>query len=140
MTHAIKPKGLDHLVLRTDRLQKMVKFYENVVGCKLERTVIESGLYQLRAGGSLIDLVDITGKNVDIEGQFPNENTFNLDHFCIRIEPWDEVDILKHLKRHNVNPHPISQRYGADGTGPSVYIKDPNGNTVELKGPPNKEP
>lgn len=136
MTNALTPKGLDHLVLRTDKLQEMLRFYKSVLGCKVERTVGEIGLYQLRAGSSLIDIVDTEGELGKKGGPAPGDNGLNLDHYCLRIEPWDEAAIRMHLENHDVNAPEASNRYGAEGTGPSIYIKDPGGNTVELKGPP----
>lgn len=136
MTDPITPKELDHLVLRTANLDKMIQFYEDVLGCKVERTVDSIGLYQLRAGTSLIDIVDTEGELGRRGGPPPNASGLNLDHFCLRIEPWDEAAIRAHLSGYGINAPKTSPRYGADGTGPSIYIQDPDGNTVELKGPP----
>lgn len=136
MTNRITPKGLDHLVLRTDQLDQMIQFYENVIGCKLERTVDSIGLYQLRAGSSLIDIVDTSGELGRRGGPPPGDDGLNLDHFCLRIEPWDETSIRDFLNSQGIDAPEPSPRYGADGTGPSIYIQDPDGNTVELKGPP----
>ena len=137
MTKPISPKGLDHLVLRTERLPEMIQFYENVLGCNVERTVDRLGLHQLRAGASLIDLVDTDGELGRKGGPAPSDYGLNLDHFCLRVEPWDEPAIRKHLEEHGITAPETSPRYGADGTGPSIYIQDPDGNTVELKAPPS---
>ncbi len=134
----ITPKGLDHLVLRTNKLQELIRFYEDVLGCKVERAVDTIGLYQLRAGASLIDIVDTDGEIGKRGGPPPGNAGLNLDHYCLRIEPWDEGAIRKHLEEHGVDAPDTSSRYGADGTGPSIYIRDPEGNTVELKGPPEE--
>lgn len=136
MANSITLKGLDHLVLRTDKLPQMLRFYERVLGCKVERTVGKIGLYQLRAGASLIDIVDTEGELGKRGGPAPGDSGLNLDHYCLRVEPWDEAAIRKQLDKHGVNAPKSSNRYGADGTGPSIYIQDPDGNTVELKGPP----
>jgi catechol-2,3-dioxygenase len=116
--------GLDHVVLRVRDVGSMVRFYSEVLGCAVEREVEELGLIQLRAGSSLIDLVDAAGG----EGQ-------NMDHFCLRIEPFDPAALSRHLSRHGIEAGPVERRYGAEGFGPSIYIQDPEGNTVELKGP-----
>ena len=87
MTDPITPKELDHLVLRTANLDKMIQFYENVLGCKVERTVETIGLYQLRAGASLIDIVDTDGELGKRGGSPPGDDGLNLDHYCLRIEP-----------------------------------------------------
>ena len=138
MKTPITPKGLDHLVLRTNKLQQVIRFYEDVLGCKVERKVDTIGLYQLRAGASLIDIVDTDGELGKRGGPPPGDGGLNLDHYCLRIEPWDEGAIRKHLEENGVKAPKTSSRYGADGTGPSIYIWDPEGNTVELKGPPEE--
>ena len=135
MSYPIKITGLDHLVLRTANLEEMILFYKQVLGCHVERTVINSGLYQLRAGSCLIDLVDTSTKHGQRGGRPTGTNDTNLDHFCLRVDPWDELAIFTHLAEFNFTKTDIVQRYGADGMGPSVYIKDPDGNKVELKGP-----
>ena len=128
-------KGLDHIVLRVVDLPKMLRFYIDVLGCTMERTQEELGLYQVRAGSSLIDLVTITGKLGRAGGAAPGAQGRNLDHFCLRIEPFDQAALRAHLASHDVGES--GSRYGAEGEGPSLYVRDPEGNTVELKGPPN---
>jgi catechol 2,3-dioxygenase-like lactoylglutathione lyase family enzyme len=94
------------------------------------------GLYQLRAGRSLIDLVPVDGRLGREGGAAPGREGRNLDHFCLRIEPFDIEAIARQLDAHGIAHGPVESRYGAEGEGPSLYIKDPEGNTVELKGPP----
>ena len=115
----------------------MLDFYRDVLGCVLERSVPESGLYQLRAGTALIDLVDVASELGRAGGAAPDPDpdTKNLDHFCIRIEPFDEVALRAHLRLHGIEAGEVMQRYGAEGSGPSLYMDDPEGNTIELKGP-----
>lgn len=60
-----------------------------------------------------------------------------MDHFCLRVEPWDEAALRTHLASHQVSAGETQPRYGAQGEGPSIYIRDPDGNTIELKGPPD---
>jgi glyoxylase I family protein len=128
--------GLDHLVLRVSDASRMTRFYCDVLGCKVERQRQELGLIQLRAGQSLIDLVTIDGELGAKGGAAPGSEGRNMDHFCLRVEPFDQLAVIAHLIKHGVVPGETKQRYGADGTGPSIYISDPEGNTVELKGPP----
>ena len=134
----ISPKGLDHLVLRTADAARLVAFYCDVLGCVRERDVESLGLFQLRAGAQLIDVVDAVGELGRMGGPAPHKDGLNLDHFCLRIEPWDEAAIRAHLDTHGVAAGPTERRYGAEGQGPSIYLKDPDGNTVELKGPPDE--
>lgn len=89
----------------------------------------------MRAGSSLIDLVPLDGLLGKRGGAAPGAEGRNLDHFAIQVTPFDEEKIRKHLAAHDIRIVESGQRYGAEGTGPSVYIVDPDGNTVELKGP-----
>jgi catechol 2,3-dioxygenase-like lactoylglutathione lyase family enzyme len=129
--------GIDHLVLRTANVPRLVRFYIDVLGCTLELEQTAIGLTQLRAGNGLIDLVSLDGPIGRAGGAGPGAEGRNLDHFCLRIDPFDAEAIFEHLRINHVDTGPVEQRYGAEGTGPSIYVKDPDGNTVELKGPPN---
>ena len=129
-------KQLDHLVLRVSDLKAMMGFYIDVIGCSLEKTQEALGLYQLRAGSSLIDLVPVDGPLGLKGGAAPGKEARNLDHFCLQIEPFDADAIIAHLKAHGAEPAPVASRDGAKGQGPSIYVPDPEGNVVELKGPP----
>ena len=130
-------REIDHIVLRVVDLDKMVRFYVDVLGCSVERRQEAIGLIQLRAGSSLVDLVPVDGQLGRMGGAAPGREGRNVDHFCFRVEPFDAEAIHAHLARHGVQGGPVSQRYGAEGEGPSIYLDDPEGNTVELKGPPN---
>jgi glyoxylase I family protein len=133
---AIPVRGLDHIVLRVKDVDAMIAFYGEVLGCPVERRQEEIGLYQLRAGMALIDLVPVDGKLGREGGAAPGVGGRNLDHLCLRVEPFDEAAIRRHLEAHGVAAGPVESRYGAEGEGPSIYLLDPERNTVELKGPP----
>jgi catechol 2,3-dioxygenase-like lactoylglutathione lyase family enzyme len=124
---ALRVKGLDHVVLRVADMDRAIAFYEQVLGLHIERRLPEIGLVQLRAGTAMIDLVPRTED--EDEGR-------NMDHFAVRIAEMDVPAIAAHLKRHGIDPGEVRRRYGAEGYGSSIYITDPDGNTVELKGPP----
>lgn len=128
---------IDHLVLRTEHLEQMISFYTGVLGMTVERRADSIGLIQLRAGRSLLDIVPVDGELGRKGGSAPGPEGRNLDHFCLRVEPFDEAAIRHHLAEHGVDAGPTEQRYGAEGSGPSIYILDPDANTVELKGPPD---
>jgi catechol 2,3-dioxygenase-like lactoylglutathione lyase family enzyme len=127
---------LDHLVLRVVDIDAMLGFYVGVLDCSIERRQDEIGLVQLRAGHSLIDLVTVDSKLGRMGGAAPGAEGRNLDHFCLRVEGFDEAAIHAHLAAHGIAVGKAESRYGAEGEGPSVYISDPEGNVVELKGPP----
>ena len=129
MTAPFRLLDLDHVVLRAREPARLVAFYRDVLGCTLEREQPKFGLTQLRAGRSLIDVVDATKARPAADGR-------NMDHFCLRVEPFDAGAIAAHLRAHGVEPGETGSRYGAEGEGPSIYLADPEGNVVELKGPP----
>ena len=129
-------RHLDHIVLRVTDLQAMKRFYIDVLGCSIEREQTQIGLYQLRAGTALIDLVPVDGELGRKGGPPPGKEARNLDHFCLRVEPYEPDAIIAHLRHHGIETGPVTSRYGAEGQGPSIYARDPEGNTVELKGPP----
>lgn len=131
----IRIREIDHLVLRVIDPERMLRFYCDALGCTVERRQEALGLVQLRAGRSLVDLVPVSGKLGAAGGAAPGREGRNLDHFCFRVEPFDEVAIRRQLQAHGVEAGPLESRYGAEGTGPSLYITDPEGNVVELKGP-----
>jgi glyoxylase I family protein len=132
----IRIREIDHVVLRIRDLEAMLHFYCEVLGCRVERRVDEIGLIQLRAGRSMIDLVPLDGKLGLDGGPAPTLAGRNLDHLCLRIDPFDETEILAHLQAFDICAEGARSRYGAEGMGPSIYVSDPEGNVVELKGPP----
>ena len=123
--------GIDHIVLRAREPDRLVAFYREVLGCSLEREQPEIGLVQLRAGHSLIDVVPEVALAGAGPGSGPGQN---LDHFCLTVQPFDEVKLRTYLGSHGVRVGEAALRYGAEGEGPSLYFQDPEGNGVELKG------
>jgi catechol 2,3-dioxygenase-like lactoylglutathione lyase family enzyme len=129
--------GLDHVVLRVADLERSLDFYCRILGLELDRARDDLGLYHIRAGRCMIDLVPVDGQLGGKGGPAPGAEGNNMDHFCVRIEPFDEAPITAYLSGEGINVHGSGVRYGAEGDGPSVYVSDPDGNTVELKGPPS---
>jgi len=136
MGDAIRIHGLDHVVLRVRDLDAALRFYCDALGCRQERRSDALGLVQLRAGAHLIDLVVVDSPLGRLGGEAAGAAARNMDHFAVRLERFDESALRAHLEAHGVTPGDVGQRYGAEGDGPSMYVKDPDGNTVELKGPP----
>jgi catechol 2,3-dioxygenase-like lactoylglutathione lyase family enzyme len=129
-------RDIDHVVLRVSDLARSLAFYRDVLGCTVEVERETIGLWQLRAGRAMIDLVPVTGKLGAAGGAPPGREGRNVDHICLRIEPFDEPSIRAHLARHGIEAGATESRIGAEGAGPSIYINDPDGNVIELKGPP----
>jgi catechol 2,3-dioxygenase-like lactoylglutathione lyase family enzyme len=131
----IRLAGIDHVVFRVADIDSSLRFYTEVLGATLEKVQAEIGLWQLRAGTSLIDLVPVAGPLGRAGGASPGEDGRNVDHVCFRVADWDEAAIVAHLQGHGFAAE-IARRYGAEGDGPSIYLRDPDGNGLELKGPP----
>jgi len=136
MTNPIAVQGFDHIVLRVRDRERMLGFYRDVLGLPVDRDRPEIGLTHVRAGAQMIDLVTLDGPLGRMGGEGPGRTGRNLDHFALQVRPFDEAAIRAHLAAHGVEIVEEGQRYGADGDGFSLYIRDPEGNTVELKGPP----
>ena len=104
-----------------------------MLGCRVERILPDFGLIQLRAGFSLIDLADLSRPGgAGAGGRI-------LEHFCLRVDPFDPEAIRAHLTCHGVRGGPVERRYGADGHGLSMDLEDPEVNRIELKGPPDPD-
>jgi catechol 2,3-dioxygenase-like lactoylglutathione lyase family enzyme len=131
---AIEVRGIDHVVLRVADLERSLRFYCGVLGLREERRVEAIGLVQLRAGASLVDLVAIDSPLGHMGGPPPGAAGRNVDHFALALERFDEAGLRSHLAAHGVEAGEVAERYGALGMGPSMYICDPDGNVVELKG------
>lgn len=129
-------REIDHVVLRVVDQERMQRFYREVLGCVEVRRQDEIGLVQLRAGSSMLDLVTVDGKLGTMGGAAPGREGRNVDHVCFRVEPFDAPAIRAHLATHGVAAGPTAARFGAEGEGPSIYLEDPEGNAIELKGPP----
>lgn len=114
---------LDHIVLNTIDTEKSLAFYIDILGCELIRKIDEPEIYQLRAGDSLIDIKPVGQRDPHV----------NLDHFCLRIKPFEPEVLFPYLGRKGVPYGKVEQRNGATGFGNSVYIEDPDGNCIELK-------
>ncbi|MGH0031851.1 MAG: VOC family protein [Myxococcota bacterium] len=135
---AIEIRGIDHVVLRVRDVARSLAFYCDVLGCREERRIESLGLVQLRAGASLIDLVDVNAPLGQAGGDPPGGRARNMDHFALQLASFEEAAIRQLLTQAGVEPGEVGERYGALGTGPSMYVRDPDGNVVELKGPPRE--
>jgi catechol 2,3-dioxygenase-like lactoylglutathione lyase family enzyme len=127
---------IDHVVLRVQDLERSIAFYASVLGCPVTRRRPELGLVHLQAGASLIDLVSVEGRLGRGGGAAAGATGRNVDHLCLRVEPFDEAALVAHLTRRGLAPRgPVAVNFGAEGNGPSLYLEDPDGNVIELKGP-----
>ena len=125
-------RKLDHIVLRANDAPALVDFYVSVLSCEVERE-LDIGLVQLRAGECLIDIVPVTGQLGQMGGAGPGQGGRNLDHYCFLVADFDDDAILAALERHGIAAKPAAVRYGAQGYARSIYLDDPEGNTIELR-------
>lgn len=133
---AFKTLHIDHVVLRVTDLERSLAFYRDVLGCAVRKRQDDFGMIHLAAGDGMIDLVRVDGPLGRQGGRGPGHEGHNLDHFCLRIDPFDEQALTALLQRAGAKVEPAQARYGAEGQGLSLYCYDPDGNRVELKGPP----
>lgn len=127
---------IDHIVFRVKDLTRSIEFYRTVLGCDVVRQREHLGLVHLRAGASMIDLVSVDGKLGSRGGAAAATEARNVDHLCLRIEPFHEPDLVAHLAKHGLAPFGSAEvNFGAEGDGLSLYFPDPDGNVIELKGP-----
>ena len=126
--------GIDHVVLRVKDIEVMLGFYRDVLGCSVAKHNEPLDLWHLDAGGSMIDLIPVSGKLGSKGGAAPGAEGRNMDHVALKVHPFDTDAILAHLKAHGIDSEDVKTRFGADGEGPSIYMSDTEGNGVELKG------
>ena len=136
----VRVLGIDHIVLRVRDVARMVRFYGDVLGCRVEKAQEKLGLTHLRAGSAMIDLITLDGPLGKEGGAAPGREGRNVDHLCLRIASFDTKALKAHLAAHGVEVGALGSRFGAEGEGPSLYITDPEGNVVELKGAPGPVP
>jgi catechol 2,3-dioxygenase-like lactoylglutathione lyase family enzyme len=125
----LKLRGIDHVVLRVRDIDVMKRFYCDVLGATHVAYRPKFRMSHLRVGDAMIDLV-----------QREAPDGCNMDHFCLRLDTFDEQEIVAYLRSRGVSAGDVKTRYGAEGNGPSIYLTDPEGNTVELKGPSDGKP
>ena len=131
----IRIREIDHLVLRVRDIDAMRRFYCGVLGAEHVAWRPQFGMSHLRIGRSMLDLITFDGPLGKGGGAAAGEEGRNLDHFCFRVEPFDREAIVAHLEKCGVEVGDIRPRFGAEGNGISIYLTDPEGNIVELKGP-----
>jgi catechol 2,3-dioxygenase-like lactoylglutathione lyase family enzyme len=132
----IRIRGYDHVVLRCRDVPRMVAFYRDALGFAVVKVQEDLGLTHLRAGTAMIDLIDVAGTLGREGGRAPEAEGRNLDHVCFRVDGFDAESIRANLATLGAAPEEPKRRFGNDGYGLSIYLRDPEGNRVELKGPP----
>lgn len=116
--------GLDHIVLNTSKTNELIHFYCNILGCTIERKQPDLQLTQLRAGDSLIDIIE--------DKSYTRQDCNNLEHFCLKIHPFRYEDCEAYFSKHDIQLYRYGERFGAQGKVYSFYLHDPDGNKIEL--------
>ncbi len=131
----IQPVGVDHVVFLVADMDRALAFYKGVLNCTPGFTYPDLGMEQLWFGSALIVLWDITHPGAkravpDVSGGR------NVDHVCLAAAPFDHAALKAHLADHGVEIEREAMHGGARGMGASFYVRDPDGNVIEIKGPP----
>lgn len=123
-------KGLDHIAVVTKKLASMKSFYVEGLGLTLEHEGKSKAGYNvvtLRAGESLIDLFEASPTN-----PAPSAN-LSEEHICLAATGSSIYDVIATLKRKGLEPTQAEVNSGAQGKGLSIWVRDPDGNKVEIK-------
>lgn len=126
---------IDHVLLLVDGMERALAFYQDVLGCRLEGRLPQFAMAGLRAGASMVDLVDVAVP----EGQWAQPAApggRNLDHLCLALGPHQEAALRRHLADHGVDIIEEGRHGGPGDNSLSLYVRDPSGNVIELKSPP----
>lgn len=127
--------GIDHVVFLVDDMDKALGFYRDLLGCKVGYEYPNLGMVQVWAGVSLIVLWDITHPGAK-RAIPPISNGRNVDHVCLALGRFDPDEMKKFLEASEIQIVEEANHGGARGVGYSIYVNDPFGNKLELKGPP----
>lgn len=122
----MKIAGIDHVVVRISNLDRSIAFYCGVLGCALDWRRDDIGLAHLRVGNAFVDLL--------VSTPFPADGLRNMDHLCLSVAGFDLEEAKAHLRANGIAPGEEGRRYGASGWGLSLYLEDPDGNGIELRG------
>jgi glyoxylase I family protein len=126
--------GIDHVVFLVDDMSRAMEFYAKVLGCVPGYSYPALGIEQVWCGAALIVLWDTTHPGA--AGASPAvPGGRNVDHLCIATSPFAPEAMRAHLAVHGVAILREATHGGARGMGHSLYIRDPFGNVLEIKGP-----
>jgi catechol 2,3-dioxygenase-like lactoylglutathione lyase family enzyme len=131
-------RGIDHVVLRCTDLGAMLDFYCGALGLSVAKRNDALGLVHLHAQSAMIDLVSLDGALGRAGGAPPGAGGRNMDHLCLRIDPFDLPQLTRYFEERGIAVKEVRTRFGLEGDGISFYLEDPGGNRVELKGPAGK--
>ena len=131
----IQPIGVDHVVFLVADMARALAFYEDVLNCRPGFSYPDLGMEQVWFGNALIVLWD-TGHPGAAGAVPPVSGGRNVDHVCLACGPFDHQTLRAHLAASGVKIEREAMHGGARGMGASFYVRDPDGNKIEIKGPP----
>lgn len=125
MPPAVRVVGLDHIVLVTPDVERSLEFYMEVLGLTGER------VDEWRSGRVPFPSVRVDDTTL-IDLMHGERTGENLAHFCLVIESTDLAALAADARLADATT-PSDGMFGARGYASSVYLRDPDGNTVELR-------
>ena len=127
---------MDHIVLNVEDVEKMITFYSKILMLPPDR------LDEYHAGNvpfpsvrlNTDTIIDLFPKKLWQKSDQVEQGRVNLNHFCIAMSKRTWEDLLERLQANSVDidEGPVS-RWGAHGTGTSIYFRDPEGNLIEAR-------
>jgi catechol 2,3-dioxygenase-like lactoylglutathione lyase family enzyme len=116
--------GFDHLVLNVEDVERALEFYCGLLGLEPVRVA------EWRAGEVPFPSVRVTPETIIDVFRRPRGES-NIDHICLVVEPLDWQEVIQ-SGAFTIIEGPVG-RFGARGSATSIYVQDPDGNTVELR-------
>ena len=126
----MKVIGFDHLVINTRDVDRAIEFYRDVLGLEILREE------EFRAGKVGFVSVRVTDETIIDVRPSASDQPFvkNVDHICVRLAPTDLMRVKDELRARGLETQDeVNTRWGAQGYGESLYVDDPEGQTIELK-------
>jgi catechol 2,3-dioxygenase-like lactoylglutathione lyase family enzyme len=120
----IRVTGFDHLVLNVADVERSLAWYRDELGLEGDR------VDEWRRGEVPFPSVRVDPTTI-IDLLAAERGTENVDHICLVVDPTD-LQAVADSGRFEVVDGPAT-RYGAQGAGTSLYVRDPDGNVVEIR-------
>ena len=127
---------MDHIVLNVVDENEMMDFYANVLEMAPERLkdyqTGEVPFPSIRLNSDTI--IDLFPKKMWQKAAGTGRGRVNLNHFCLSMEKaeWDRLVKRLEVYKVTIEEGPVP-RWGAHGTGTSIYFRDPEGNLIEAR-------